>query len=75
MLLLYGEFGYNKAASKTTRMSPFKFVYGIDPLSPLDLVPRAMNDKRSVEASKRVEEIQILHELVKIKIEKSKASY
>ena len=39
------------------------------------LVPRAMNEKLSVEVRKRVEEIQTLYELVKIKIEKSNASY
>jgi len=56
-------------------MSPFKVVYGFDPLSSLDLVPRAMNEKSSVEARKRVEEIQKLHELVTKKIEKANASY
>ena len=56
-------------------MSPFKVVYGVDPLSPLDLVARGMNEKPNVEASKRVEEIQKVHEIVKSKIEKANASY
>jgi len=33
-------------------LSPFKVVYGIDPLIPLDLVPRAIDEKPSVEARK-----------------------
>jgi len=63
------------APSKTTGLSPFKFVYGVEPLSPLDLVPRPLDGKPSVEADKRVEEIKRLHERVKEKIEKSNASY
>jgi len=47
----------------------------VDPLSPLDLVPRGMNEKPNMEASKRVEEIQKLHEMAKSKIEKANASY
>ena len=56
-------------------MSPFKVVHGVDPLSPLDLTPKAMDEKPRVEASKRVEEIQRLYALIKSKIEKSNASY
>jgi len=75
LTLPYDEFAYNMAASKTTGLSPFKIVYGVEPLSPLDLIPRPLDEKPSVEASKRVEEIKHLHEQVKLKIEKSNASY
>jgi len=54
-------------------LSPFKIVYGIEPLSPLDLIPRPLDGKPSVEASKRVEEIKHIHEQVKLGIEKSNA--
>ena len=40
LLLPHAEFAYNKAPSKATGLSPFKVVYGIDPLSPNDLTPR-----------------------------------
>jgi len=69
------EFAYNMAPSRTTGLSPFKVVYGIEPLSPLALTPRPLESKPSPEASKRVEEIQHLHEQVKLRIEKSNASY
>jgi len=36
---------------------------------------RSLDEKPSVEASKSVEEIQKIHELVKVKIERSYASY
>ena len=75
LILPHAEFAYNMAPSKTTDLSPFKVVYGVEPLSPLDLTPRALNEKPSVEASKRVEEIKHLHDQVKLRIEKSNASY
>jgi len=75
LLLPHAEFAYNRAPSKATRISPFKVVYGMDPLSPLDLVPKAVDEKPSVEASKIVEEIQKLQELVKSNIAKFNASH
>jgi len=74
LILFYGEFSYNMAPSKTIGLSPFKIVFGIDHLSPLDLIPRPSDEKLSVEASKRVEEIKHLHEQVKLKTKKSNAS-
>jgi len=38
-------------------------------------VPRPIDERPSVEASKRVEEIKSLHKQVKVKIEKSNVSY
>jgi len=43
-------------------MSLFNFVYGVEPLSPLDLMPQAMGKRPNVEAIERVEEIKSLHE-------------
>jgi len=63
------------APSKTTDLSPFKIVYGVKPLSPLDLIPGPLDKKPSVEASKRVDKIKHFHEQVKLKIKKSNASY
>ena len=39
LLLPHVEFDYSRALSKATDLSPFKVVYVIDPLSPLDLTP------------------------------------
>ena len=69
------EFAYNIAPSRTTGLSPFKVVYGIEQLSPLALTPWPLESKLSPEANKRVEEIQHLHEQVKSRIEKFNASY
>jgi len=75
LILPYAEFAYNMAPSTTTFLSPFKIVYGVDPLGPLDLISWPLDEKPSVEAGKRVEEIKHLHEQVKLKTEKSNASY
>ena len=69
------QFVYNKAPSKATGLSPFKVVYGIDPLSPINLTPQAQDQKPSADAAAKVEEIQKLHELVKARIKKINASY
>ena len=64
MLLPHAEFAYKKAPSKTTSVSPFKIVYGFDPLRSLDLVPRPLDQKPSADIEKRAEEIKRLHEHV-----------
>ena len=75
LLLPHAEFAYNKTPSKATGLSPFKVVYGIEPLNPLDLIPRPLDQRPSADAMERVKEIQKLHELVKAKIEKTTLSY
>jgi len=40
LLAPHAQFAYNKSSNKVTSLFPFKVVYGIDPLSPLDLTPR-----------------------------------
>jgi len=49
-------------------------VYGFDPLSLLDLIPRSLNKKSSANAT-GVKEIQKLQKQVKHKIEKSNSTY
>ena len=75
LILPYLKFSYNRATSKTAGLSLFKIVYGIDPLSPLDIFSRPLDEKPSLEASERVEKIKHLHEQVKLKTVKSNASY
>ena len=71
-MLPHVEFAY---AHKTTGLSPFKIVYGVDPLITRDLVLRAIEGKPRVKAEQRVKEIQPLYERVREKTEKSNASY
>ena len=56
------KFAYNKAPNHTTGISPFKVVYGINPIGQLDLAPRPLDKKPSAKANQRVEEIKKMHE-------------
>ena len=58
MLLPHVEFSHNRAPSKATGLSPFKVVYGIDPIGPLDLTPEPLNQKPSADVASGVEEMQ-----------------
>jgi len=75
LLLPHSEFAYNRAPSKATGLSSFMVVYGIDPISALDLTPQPIDQKSRVDVVTRVEEIQKIHELERGKIEKTNASY
>jgi len=75
LILPHAEFSYSMAPRKATSLFPFKILYGVEPLNPLYLILRPLDEKLSVEASKRVEEIKHFHEQVKLKIEKSTTSY
>jgi len=50
-------------------MSPFRVVYEVDPLGPMDLVSRPLDHKLSSDAKERVKEIQKLHKQVTVRIE------
>jgi len=50
LLLLHVEFANNRAPHKTTSLPSFKIVYGVDPLTPRDLIPRAIEGNPSTEA-------------------------
>jgi len=75
LLSPHAEFAFNKAPNRTTGISPFKIVYGLDPLGPLDLIPRPLDQRPSADAEQRVKEIQQLHEKVRARIEKSNLYY
>jgi len=38
------EFAYNRVVHSTTSHSPFKIVYGFNPLTPLDLLPLPIHE-------------------------------
>ena len=69
-LLPHVEFAFNRAPSKTARLSPFQVVYGSNPNTPLDLTPLPIPAKYSWEAEKRAKEIKDLHAQVRERIEK-----
>ena len=69
--LPHAEFAYNRVPSKTTGLSPFMCVYGINPITPIDLTPFPTPHSFSSDAKSRVDEIKAIHGYVKAKIEKA----
>lgn len=44
-VLPHAEFAYNRAKHSTTSMSPFKIVYGFEPLTALNLLPLPLHER------------------------------
>jgi hypothetical protein len=69
------EFAYNRATHSTTKVSPFKVVYGFDPRTPLDILPLPINERVHVDAKERAEFILQMHETTRLSIEKMNEKY
>jgi hypothetical protein len=63
------EFPYNRSLHSTTKMCPFKIVYGFLPRAPIDLMPLPSSEKLNFDATQRAELMLKLHETTKEKIE------
>nr|GEY01844.1 hypothetical protein [Tanacetum cinerariifolium] len=70
-LLPRAEFAYNRAPSKTTDISPFMAVYGLNPTTPLDLAVLDTSTKFSKEASDVAADIKSIHQRIHDKIVKT----
>jgi len=70
------EFSYNGVTISTTSFSPFKVVYGFNPLYPLDLIPLP-NDSSilSKDGFSRATFVKDLHQRVRNQIEKKMEQY
>jgi len=75
VLLAHTKFAYNRSPNRTTKETPFKIVYGQDPISTIDLTSLPSRERMSTEANKRVKEIQELHMKIQAQIEKSNEQY
>lgn len=65
------EFAYNRAPSKTTGISPFMVVYGVNPTTPLDLDVLDTSTKFNKEASDVATHIKSIHQRIHDKIVKT----
>ncbi|XP_048228279.1 uncharacterized protein LOC125369551 [Ricinus communis] len=61
-LLPYVEFAYSRVVHRTTHYSPFKIVYGFNPLTLIDIVPLPLNKLVSVNGSSKADLVKGLHE-------------
>ncbi|GKA17093.1 RNA-directed DNA polymerase [Tanacetum coccineum] len=68
LILPQAEFTYNRSVNCTTGKSPFKVVYGRNPITPLDLVPVLEVGQFSEEGADQPEQIKELHRSVQERI-------
>ncbi|GJX33949.1 gag-pol polyprotein [Tanacetum coccineum] len=73
--LSHAEFAFNRAPNYSTGKTPFEICYGVNPLTPIDLIPLSIEPKASIEAETKAKEIKRLHEQVKSRIEKANEMY
>jgi len=55
------KFVYNRTPSYAIKHSPFEFVYGVNPLTPIDLLTIPMESRVCYEVELRAKEIEKLH--------------
>jgi hypothetical protein len=75
LILAQIEFAYNNSTNQPTGKCPFEVVYGMRPLSPLDLTPSPSTQQYSADVEQRTNEIKKLHEQVRGRIEKQNSRY
>ncbi|XP_071737894.1 uncharacterized protein [Rutidosis leptorrhynchoides] len=71
---LAGHFGINKTLD-ILRKSPFEIFYGANPLTPIDLIPFAIEPKVSVDAVAKAKEMKKMYEQLRAKIVKTNQQY
>jgi hypothetical protein len=69
------KFAYNRSVHSTTKVSPFRVVYGFNPRAPIDLLPLPPSETTCFDASQRSEFILKMHEITKLNIEKMNEKY
>jgi hypothetical protein len=69
------EFAYNRSLHSTTKMCPFKIVYGLLPRAPIDLVHLPSSEKLNFDAKQRAELMLKMHETTKENLERMNAKY
>jgi hypothetical protein len=74
-LLPQAEFAYNNSVNRSTGRSPFEIVTGLQPRTPVDLVPLPLPPRVSEGAADFLRHIHEIHEEVRKKIALSNESY
>jgi hypothetical protein len=64
------EFAYNRVVHTTTQLCPFEVVYGLKPITTLDLLPLPLHERVNMEATKRADYVRKIHVQTKESIEK-----
>ncbi|XP_052487953.1 uncharacterized protein LOC128041692 [Gossypium raimondii] len=69
------EFAYNHAVHSATKMSPFKVVYGFNPITPLDMLPLPQEQVMNRDGKAKAEYVKKLHQQVKENLEQRTQQY
>ena len=69
------EFAYNRIIHSATKFSPFEIVYGLNPLTPLDLSSLPMPERVNLDGKKRAELVRQIHEKARLNIERRTEQY
>ena len=69
------EFAYNRSVHSSTKYSPFKIVYGFNPLTPLDLTPLPIFKRVNLDGKKKAEIVKHIHKRMKFNIERRTEQY
>jgi len=73
--LPHAEFACNKAPSRATGCFPFEALYGINPLTPINLVPLPTEYKVSYDTEQTAKKMKKLHEQIRAHIERVNEAY
>ena len=64
------EFDYNRTIHSATKFSPFKIIYGFNPLTPLDLSPLPMSEHVNLDGKKKADFVKQIHEKERLNIKR-----
>ena len=68
--LSFIEFAYNHNVHSTTEFSLFEILYGLNPLTPMDLIALPVDKRVSLDGNRKARVVKTLHESVRQQIKK-----
>ncbi len=69
------EFAYNWSVHGSTKHSPFEIVYGFNPTSPMNLLPRPIHKRINDDGEKKAKLVKSMHKEVRKLIKKKNEKY
>jgi hypothetical protein len=73
--LSFIEFAKNCSVHDSTEFSPFKIVYGFNPLTSIDLIYLPVDERVSLDGNRKAHMVKTLHESVQQQIKKRNCVY